>query len=269
MRTNFMFDDFLNELNKAKQAVLLLDYDGTLAPFSIERDHAIPYQGVRLLLSRIRQDTNTRLVIISGRSIDDLLPLLALSPSPEIWGCHGWETLAADGQRSAVPLPAQAVAGLRAARSWIVHEGLEEYCEMKPASLAVHWRGCPEQVIAELRERVSRGWQALAANNGLQIHPFNGGLELRCPGEDKGTVVKSILADIDPATTVAFLGDDLTDEDGFTVLKDRGLCVLVSHEARPTAADLRIVPPQGLLDFLVAWHDKAPRKDDPSRKDMP
>jgi len=67
MRTNFMFDDFLIELNEAKQAVLLLDYDGTLAPFAIERDQAVPYQGVRKLLSKIRQDTNTRLIIISGR----------------------------------------------------------------------------------------------------------------------------------------------------------------------------------------------------------
>jgi trehalose 6-phosphate phosphatase len=260
MISNKVLEIFWIELKSSSQAVLLLDYDGTLAPFTVARDQAFPYNGVVELLSEIRQETNTRVIIISGRSFDDLLPLLSLSPHPEIWGCHGWEKLSADGRRSAVPLPGPAADGLRRARSWLTLEGLDDFCETKPASLAFHWRGCAEQKIAELRERVAEGWQSIADCSGLQIHPFNGGLELRCPGEDKGTVVSSILAGLETGTVVAFLGDDLTDEDGFTVIRGRGLGVLVSQEARPTSAALQIEPPQGLLDFLLAWRDKAPRR---------
>jgi len=268
MKSNSILDEFWIELASAKKAILLLDYDGTLAPFSVARDNAVPYSGVRKLLSEIQQETITRLVIISGRSIDDLMPLLALNPLPEIWGCHGWEKLAADGRRSSAPLPVRAIAGLREARRWAMDAGLEDYLETKPASLAVHWRGRPEQKIAEIRERVLGGWQSIATNNGLQIHPFNGGLELRCPGEDKGTVIKTILAGLDPETVMAFLGDDLTDEDGFAAIKGRGLGVLVGYEPRLTLAELQIDPPQGLLDFLAAWRDRVPRKDDLSGEDL-
>jgi hypothetical protein len=45
----------------------------------------------------------------------------------------------------------------------------------------------------------------------------------------------------------------LTDEDAFKALKNRGLSVLVRNEFRPTAADVWIQPPQGLLDFLAEW----------------
>ena len=38
---------YIEEIRMAKQRALLLDYDGTLAPFRIERDQAVPYEGVR------------------------------------------------------------------------------------------------------------------------------------------------------------------------------------------------------------------------------
>jgi trehalose 6-phosphate phosphatase len=59
-------DQFFKALGKAQHAALLLDYDGTLAPFRIDRKRAIPYTGVRRTLQAIRERTNTRLVIISA-----------------------------------------------------------------------------------------------------------------------------------------------------------------------------------------------------------
>src|ERR1700683_2707419 len=45
--------DFIDELRKSAFSVLLLDYDGTLAPFSLDRDVAVPYPGVRAVLQNI------------------------------------------------------------------------------------------------------------------------------------------------------------------------------------------------------------------------
>ena len=265
MKTNLVLDQFWRHLSAAKKAVLLLDYDGTLAPFRVARDRAFPYPGIRELLRSIRGDTQTRLVIISGRAVDDLLPLLALDPHPEIWGCHGWERLAADGGRPALELPKRAAAGLRKARLGLEGQGFDSLCEIKPASLALHWRGLPDRKIGELRERVDEHWLPIAAAYGLDIHAFNGGLELRCPGRNKGTALNTILEESEAGQPIAFLGDDRTDEDGFEALKGRGLGILVNSVPRQTRADLTITPPDDLLDFLATWRDRAPEKTDSSR----
>jgi trehalose 6-phosphate phosphatase len=253
-------DQFWLRLSAAKQAVLLLDYDGTLAPFRVARNEAKPYAGVRHILNAIREETATRIIIISGRAIVDLVPLLGLEPPPEIWGCHGWERLGADGQRMLVDLPEQAESGLGDAVRWVDNQGLASYCEFKPASLALHWRGLSEHIVEELRSRAITGWQPIAARSGLELHPFDGGLELRCPDRSKATAVLNILADLPPGLPIAFLGDDLTDEDGFAALAGRGLGVLVREQPRQTHAQLHLKPPQELIDFLDKWRAYAPRK---------
>ena len=83
---------------------------------------------------------------------------------------------------------------------------------------------------------------------------------MRCPGKSKGTAIKAILADLKPDLPIAFLGDDLTDEDGFAAIEGRGLGVLVRSEQRQTRAALRIAPPNGVLEFLENWCKNARRK---------
>ena len=45
------YQKFLERLKTANKRMLLLDYDGTLAPFRVDRDHAFPYPGVPYLVS--------------------------------------------------------------------------------------------------------------------------------------------------------------------------------------------------------------------------
>ena len=73
----------------APASLLMLDYDGTLAPFTTRRDHAFPYPGVRELLQQVTLASHTRVVIISGRDVSAISDLLDLNPGPEIWGLHG------------------------------------------------------------------------------------------------------------------------------------------------------------------------------------
>lgn len=250
---------FWRELSRAEQSVLLLDYDGTLAPFRIERNRAFPYPGIRELISDLHTKTTTRLVIISGRAIDDLLPLLALDPPPEIWGCHGWERLLTTGERE-FELPAEAQKGLDAARSWVLHHELANRCEFKPASLAIHWRGLSGDERQQLQQQVHGPWQDLCSRHPLQLHSFDGGLELRPPGKHKGSAVSSLIAETAPTTPMAFLGDDLTDEDGFKAIKGRGLGILVRQHPRQTHADFHLRPPEELSAFLLKWKKTALRK---------
>ncbi len=92
-------DDFFRCFAGAGRATLMLDYDGTLAPFRVDRFQARPWAGVRDLLNRIQSQGQTRLVVVSGRPACEILPLLGVDPAPEIWGLHGAERLYADGRR--------------------------------------------------------------------------------------------------------------------------------------------------------------------------
>jgi trehalose-phosphatase len=261
-------DDFFAVLGRSKQAALLLDYDGTLAPFRVERHLATPYAGVRAVLQAIRDRTRTRLVIISGRSLDDLLPLLALVPSPDIWGCHGWERLTSDGRRTLHPLADEQSQALATAWSIIAQRHLQSRCERKPASVALHWRGLPAADAERLAEEIGRCWQPLAAGNALELHPFDGGLELRATGRNKASAVEEVLAGLAPGQPVAFLGDDLTDEDGFRAVCGHGLGILVRAAYRPTAATVHLQPPRELLDFLEHWLRLAPRRTPATREEV-
>lgn len=92
-----LLDSFFNHLKLAPRRVLMLDYDGTLAPFHLERAKATPYPGVREILSQILRAGHTRLVIVSGRHAQEVISLLDLPEPLEVWGSHGWELCRADG----------------------------------------------------------------------------------------------------------------------------------------------------------------------------
>lgn len=245
--------DFFDCLKKSRSRALLLDYDGTLAPFRVERDKALPYPGVIEVLKQLMQNGGTRLVLISGRRLNDLIPLLGLERLPEIWGSHGAERLLPDGSCQKSPLPKDRARRLEAAADWMAGMGWNGRLERKPFGLALHWRGMKPAETEEIRVRVLEHLPHLVAGTGLCLHEFDGGLELRSPGITKGKAVETILAEMQGETISAYLGDDLTDEDAFGALKGRNLSVLVRDELRETKADLWLRPPDELLDFLRRW----------------
>jgi trehalose-phosphatase len=245
--------EFFNCLKKSQSRVLLLDYDGTLAPFRVERDKALPYPGVAEVLKQLIQDGGTRLVLISGRRLDDLIPLLRLRRLPEIWGSHGGERLLQDGSYQKAALSKAVADGLHIAADWMAGMGWSGLLESKPFSLALHWRGMKPGEKEEMRARVLTYLPHLVEGKDLSLHEFDGGLELRPSGINKGEAVETILAEMQGETVSAYLGDDLTDEDAFAVMKNRDLGVLVRKELRETKADLWLRPPEELLDFLRRW----------------
>jgi trehalose-phosphatase len=88
----------------------------------------------------------------------------------------------------------------------------------------------------------------------LSLEAFDGGLELRALGRNKGDAVRDVLDEEGSLAAAAYLGDDRTDEDAFRAIRGRGLSVLVRPELRETAADWWLIPPADLLWFLGRWH---------------
>ena len=251
-----LLEAFWSALAGAPTAALLLDYDGTLAPFHIDPAMAHPYPGVEPLLDRIGRLEEDRLVIVSGRALDTLCPLLQLHVQPEFWGCHGRERRLPDGRHSSTPLPDAARLALAEAEGWTatVME-LGGRVERKPGSLAFHWRGLAPGHQRGLEHDLEKRFAALAPAGTLLWHAFDGGIELRAPDCDKGQAVRQVLAELEQGAGVAYLGDDHTDEDAFRALDGHGLRVLVRPKWRATAADLWLRPPEGLRTFLGRWAD--------------
>lgn len=237
----------------ARQSALLLDYDGTLAPFHRDRYMAIPYPCVTELLKDIMETGRTRLVVITGRRAQEVIPLLKLAPAPEIWGTHGLERLHRDGTYEPPEIDSYSKDALDAARTWVERLHLSDLLEKKPGSVAVHWRDLADEKVLEIRNRVLLGWMAIADRSCLTLDEFDGGVEMRLTGRNKGDAVRTILAEMEMDTPVAYLGDDQTDEDAFRALQDRGLSVLVRPHRRETAADVWLRPPIQLAAFLLDW----------------
>jgi trehalose-phosphatase len=233
--------------------LLMLDYDGTLAPLREEREKAFPYPGVRSLLRGLIGQGRTRIVVVSGRAVNDLVPLLGIDPPPEIWGSHGLERRRTNGDCQTGSLSADWVRGLADADAWVARQGLESRAETKPGSVALHWRGMTPKERRKAEQAARDGWTPIARKFNLKIHPFDGGVEIRIPGANKGEVVRTLLEESSPGVAAAYLGDDRTDEDAFRVMEGKGLAVLVRPEPRESLAAVWIRPPEQLRGFLKTW----------------
>ncbi|MCK4691125.1 MAG: trehalose-phosphatase [Desulfuromonadales bacterium] len=257
---NLDLELFWGRLRRADSALLLLDFDGTLSPFVVDPARARPYPGVAELLRNIAGVETDRLVVISGREVASLRHCLGLDPPPELWGCHGWQRCLPGGRAVQRPLPDGVTGLLELAASLVRDAGFARQLERKPVSLALHWRGLEPSVAGRMRELVGGRWRQLTGAGLLQLKEFDGGLELRCLDVDKGSAVERLLEEVEGDTLIAYLGDDLTDEDAFAVLGARGLKVLVRSQLRATGADLWLQPPEELLRFLQQWY--AMRRND-------
>lgn len=246
---------FFARLARAPRAALLLDYDGTLAPFQTDPAAARPYPGVTTALRTLMHETDTRVVVVSGRWLATLVPLLDLDPLPELWGCHGRERMLPGAADQLTGVDAQAANALATADTWqSALEALGAHIERKPASLAVHWRGAAharEAIESAIRERV----RLHLLPGALEWLNFDGGVELCAPGFDKGHAVHTVTAETGADAAVAYLGDDLTDEAAFAALREPDLGVLVRADVRPTRARVHLRPPDELLGFLRRWID--------------
>lgn len=258
---------FFDSFDGPQDPLLLLDYDGTLADFRINRFNAHPWAGVRELLTQVQQDTRTRLTVVTGRPAGEINPLLALDIPVEVWGLHGAEHLFADGRRELEPAPSDALAKLSELRELLERDSLGGLLENKPNAVVMHWRGHPPRQARSIEQRTRAMFEPAAQVNGLSLLPFEAGIELRV-GRDKGGAVEAIIEGAQPGSPVTYVGDDLTDESAFcAVNKARSphLSVLMRREWRQTNAEVWLRPPEELRWFLREWlkavSDRRDRRD--------
>jgi len=246
--------DFFSAFRGASTS-LLLDYDGTLAGFRIDRFKARPWAGVRELLDAIQKQGKTRIAVVTGRPATEIPPMLALDSPPEVWGLHGAERLYPDGRReleTQAPLVREALDGLH---EKLKSDPLGGLFEDKLNAAVMHWRGRTPEEARDIERRTREIFEPLAKLDGLRLHEFSAGLELRA-GRDKGGAVRQIIRESEAGAPVTYLGDDLTDEAAFEAVNEAKaphLSVLMRRAQRKTAADVWLKPPEELREFLRLW----------------
>ena len=125
------------------------------------------------------------------------------------------------------------------------------WVERKRFAIAVHYRATPDEQVDAVEEAVGK---VAATHPELRMTGGKRIFELRPAIDwDKGKAVRWLVeaAGLDPATALAvFIGDDVTDEDGFAEVRSRGIGIVVGTEARTTAAHDRLDDPTAVREFL-------------------
>ncbi|HVZ84403.1 MAG TPA: trehalose-phosphatase [Terracidiphilus sp.] len=253
--TTEKLDAFFAALAEAPQALLLLDYDGTLAGFRVDRFKARPWAGVTELLRRIEAQGRTRIKVITGRPPEEIPAMLKLAQPVEVWGLHGAERLHPDGRRELEEQGPAVRQALEDLRKKLHSDALGGLFEDKPNAAVMHWRGLAPAQAEEVKAQVMALFGPLAEMDGLRLLDFDGGVELRA-GRDKGGAVEQIIRENDAGAAVTYLGDDLTDEAAFRAVnaaKGPHLSVLMRRVERMTDADVWLKPPEGVRMFLRRW----------------
>src|SRR5436190_2285713 len=213
--------------------VLLLDFDGTLAEFN--PDPAAPELTPERweLLSAISRAPGVSLGIVSGRRLDDLRARTRLPNHVYHAGLHGLE-IEIEGHRTTHPDLSEAEArieGLAACLRKLLDQFPEVYIEDKGASVAVHTRRLPQEMYERIFARadvLAVPWIAeghgrrLEGNAVVEYLPNISGHK----GEATRWILDSVEKRFGRRAWVAYLGDDITDEDAFREI-DFGIGVLV------------------------------------------
>ncbi len=194
------------------------DVDGTVAEIADTPDAARVDPAIASLIAALHRASDGALALVSGRPIAEVD---ALFPGTRyaVAGQHGIERRRPDGR---VVRAADRVLPLDDARRFLEeivsrHAGLR--LEVKPASLALHYRQAPR--LAGFVHRTMRTLQR-GLGDAYRLQPGKRVLELLPRGPDKGEAVRAFLAEAPfEGRTPIFVGDDLTDERAFAIVNAR------------------------------------------------
>lgn len=254
-------------LDSPADALIALDFDGTLSPIVPDPEAAYAEPGAIEALSRLSGHIGT-IAVLTGRPVADVRRLAGLDALSglaelEVLGQYGVERWDAATAQVLAPEAPSSVAQARADLPRLLASlGVADaYLEDKGRAIGVHVRRAadPEGTFARLREPL----ETFAGEHGLHLEPGKLVLELRASGTDKGGALRGLVEERG-AGAVVYAGDDLGDRaayDAVDALRDEGMpgLLLCSLGAERTAladrADLVLDGPTGLVAWLTELAD--------------
>lgn len=256
MKNLFEYWDDLKKELRDKYIMLFLDYDGTLTPIVEKPEKASIPQEVKKLLERLSENSNCKVAIISGRALEDIKNKVGIK-NIIYSGNHGLELEGPKIKfRAAAPLRYKKV--LQYIKTELEHKLVSVkgvFVEDKGLSLTLHFRLADEKQIPFIKTTFHEVIILYLVKNKIKIKPGKKVLEVRSPLElDKGNIVLWLLArqkflSKGKQSMPIYIGDDITDEDAFRALKNRGITIFVG-KPKPSYAQYYLKDTNEAKEFL-------------------
>lgn len=222
--------NMLEAYHRARTRLLFLDYDGTLVPFHTRPEKALPPQQLIELLQRLTADARTQVVIISGRDKTTLESWFAEKADLHMVAEHGvwlkerdqewrlFRTMDNNWKHSIRPL-------LELYTDRLPGSAIEE----KEYSLVWHYRAADSEPAALRSQELVDELLHYTGNMDLQVLPGNKVVEVKNQGIHKGSAAQFWIDQVQPDFILA-MGDDITDENMFSVLPAHAYSVKVGYQ---------------------------------------
>ncbi|MEP6883972.1 MAG: trehalose-phosphatase [Gammaproteobacteria bacterium] len=201
------------------QWCLFLDVDGTLIELTDSPLETFAEPALKTLLGQVSERLGGALALVSGRSIEYLDALFDPVRLPAA-GLHGVERRKSSGEMHGASFVDTQLNKARTAVNTLVQEHPGTSVEDKGRTIAVHYRMAPQSEVA-LRHALAVIAKPLGSN--YHIQEGNMVLEIKPRGFTKASAIKAFMAESPfSGRKPVFVGDDLTDQDGFGMVEDQG-----------------------------------------------
>lgn len=250
-------DTLLAPLEDRERLAVLLDFDGTLAPFAARPQEAHLTPRARAALARLERNPRHVVGVVSGRALDDVRARVNL-PGLYYVGNYGLEIAGPD-----FALTHEASAASRDLIAYCagrLHERLRTisgvFIEDKGLSVSVHFRMAGRDHIGRIERIVLQEIGDLPPGR-IVVRRAKMAFDIRPDVEwDKGRAVDWLLSrTVGPEwrtrCAVVYAGDDNTDEDAFATISGHGITIRVGPP-QATAAGYRVADEVELARFLEA-----------------
>lgn len=223
-----------------------LDVDGTLIELAETPEKARVDASIQTTLRRLSDAFGGAIALVSGRPIETIDRLFKPLHLP-VAGLHGIEVRNSKGETYREADNGPALDTIRETLKRFAEKSPGVLLEDKGATLALHYRQAPD-MEAPAKALLS----GLLAEQDDTYHCLHGKMvfEIKPSATHKGTAVERLLAEAPFAGRLpVFVGDDITDEDGFAAVNRLGGHSIRVGENGTTAATYRI----GSVAALRAW----------------
>ena len=216
--TEFPEAEFMRGGLAPARTAFFLDFDGTLARIVPDPERASVEARTLAALRRLRETAGGAVAVVSGRSIAQLDRMLHPLRLPAA-GVHGLERRDAAGTLRTTPFDAAAQHRLAATVGAFVGDRPGLLGEVKPGSVALHYRKRPEMEADSLAFAI----ELARADPRIRIVEGKKVVEMKLSPRTKGHAIADFMTEPPFAGRRPFFaGDDVTDEAGFSLVNEMG-----------------------------------------------